>query len=376
MAVNKRFDALDSFRGLCAMSVVIYHVNMAGSLTELSFFRGSHLLVDFFFVLSGFVLAHGYGFKSGLRFKDFFISRTFRIFPLHVFMLGVFILLEVGKWLAYKKGFMFNSVPFTGVTAPHEILPNLVLVQSWTTLTNPLSYNFPAWSISVEYYMYMIFFALTMLRGAGKYLAWATLSLSALYLLLTNHHGLTEEVLRGLSCFFGGSLTYALYRRVADNINLSYTLASLAEIVVLVAAITVVALPVPEKTLTCILLFCLCVFTFSLEQGAVSQLMKRPFFLRMGVLSYSIYMTHAAILFCLISLMIVLQKVTGWHIAPMVGDKRYLDFGGALMNNVALLAILALVIFVAGITNRRIEKHWQQIGRSLTQSYALRRAEK
>ncbi|PLR40487.1 acyltransferase [Chimaeribacter coloradensis] len=376
MAVNKRFDALDSFRGLCAMSVVVYHVNMVGSVTELSFFRASHLLVDFFFVLSGFVLAHGYGFKSGLRFKDFFISRTFRIFPLHIFMLGVFILLEIAKWLAYKKGFVFNSIPFTGVTAPQEILPNLVLVQSWTPLTNPLSYNFPSWSISVEYYMYMIFFALTMLRGVGKYLAWAAISCSALYMLLHDHHGITENVLRGLSCFFGGCLTYVLYRKVADRIDLSYTAGSLLEMVVLAGTITVVALPVPEKTLTCILLFCLCVFTFSLEVGAVSQAMKRPFFLRMGVLSYSIYMTHAAILFCLLSLMIVLQKVTGWQIAPMVGDKRYLDFGGPVINDLVLLAILALVIFIAGITNRRIEKHWQQVGRSLTQSYALRRAEK
>ena len=128
-----RFSVLDSFRGLSAIFVLVYHLRYvgSGSISELSFFRGSNLLVDFFFVLSGFVLAHGYAFKKDLKFKDFFIARTFRIFPLHIVLLIVFIILEFGRLLAHNYGFNFNNIPFSDLTSVNEIFPNLLLLQSW-----------------------------------------------------------------------------------------------------------------------------------------------------------------------------------------------------------------------------------------------------
>jgi hypothetical protein len=51
--MNKRFEPLDSF-------------------------RGSAILVDFFF-LSGFVFVHGYGFKDKLNFKAFMKASFFRL---------------------------------------------------------------------------------------------------------------------------------------------------------------------------------------------------------------------------------------------------------------------------------------------------------
>lgn len=157
MHKDHRFHALDSFRGLCALAVVVYHLRIYDSFTELAFFRHSYALVSFFFVLSGFVLTHVYGSRMAFNFRHFFISRTFRLFPLHIFMLGIFIVLEFGKILAYDQGISFNHEPFSGKSAPAQILPNLFLLQSWTHWTNPLSFNFPAWSISIEYYTYMLF---------------------------------------------------------------------------------------------------------------------------------------------------------------------------------------------------------------------------
>ena len=66
MIMNRRFEVLDAFRGICAVAVVIFHMHLVGSITELSFFRGSSIFVEFFFVLSGFVLAHGYAYKKTL----------------------------------------------------------------------------------------------------------------------------------------------------------------------------------------------------------------------------------------------------------------------------------------------------------------------
>ncbi|MNH03901.1 Acyltransferase family protein [compost metagenome] len=180
MSAEKRFHSLDSFRGLFAVAVVLYHLRVSGSFTEWAFFRHSEVFVAFFFVLSGFVLTHAYGNKAHLNFRKFFISRTFRLLPLHLFMLGVFILLECGRYIAYHKGMAFNNAPFSEKFAPGEILPNALLLQSWTHLTNPLSFNYPSWSISIEYYTYMLFALILSIAGGVRQWLWAVIVLATL----------------------------------------------------------------------------------------------------------------------------------------------------------------------------------------------------
>ena len=63
----------------------------ADSISEVDFFNGSLLFVQFFFVLSGFVLAHSYCEKK-ITFNSFILGRIFRIFPLHLSMLLLMIL--------------------------------------------------------------------------------------------------------------------------------------------------------------------------------------------------------------------------------------------------------------------------------------------
>ncbi len=93
--MNKRFVVLDSFRGLFAVSIVLLHLCVVNSFGELSFFREAARLVEFFFVLSGFVITHSYAYRNSLDLRSFAISRTFRIFPLHVTMLIVFVIIEL-----------------------------------------------------------------------------------------------------------------------------------------------------------------------------------------------------------------------------------------------------------------------------------------
>lgn len=84
MQTTHRFHALDSFRGICALSVVVFHMHIAGTFTDLPFFINSHIFVEFFFILSGFVLTHTYGSRKNLNFKNFFIARSFRLLAVQV----------------------------------------------------------------------------------------------------------------------------------------------------------------------------------------------------------------------------------------------------------------------------------------------------
>ena len=66
-AAHRRFEALDSLRGVCAILVVMFHMPVASHWRDWGFIQHSYLFVDYFFVLSGFVIAHAYAtrLKSG-----------------------------------------------------------------------------------------------------------------------------------------------------------------------------------------------------------------------------------------------------------------------------------------------------------------------
>jgi peptidoglycan/LPS O-acetylase OafA/YrhL len=53
----ERYVVLDSWRGICAILVALFHIPLQWHFQGASFVRGSWLFVDFFFVLSGFALA-------------------------------------------------------------------------------------------------------------------------------------------------------------------------------------------------------------------------------------------------------------------------------------------------------------------------------
>ena len=86
----RRFAALDSLRGLCALAVVLFHFRTDGVLTNLAPIRRGWMFVDFFFVLSGFVLAHAYFGRIGRQVAPlrFLGLRLGRIYPLHAAVLA------------------------------------------------------------------------------------------------------------------------------------------------------------------------------------------------------------------------------------------------------------------------------------------------
>ncbi|WP_444895867.1 acyltransferase family protein [Microbulbifer sp. SSSA005] len=362
--MNKRFEALDAFRGIAALCVVIFHMRLIGSITELDFFRGSSIFVEFFFVLSGFVLAHGYGARKNLVLGEFMKSRFFRLYPLHLFMFFVFLLLEVGKLAAYKYGgFTFNTLPFTGRTAISEIIPNLLLIQSLSPTFEALSFNYPSWSISIEFYLYLLLFISIVVFKNFKSIIWCSTAVVALYLIASESEILTSQILRGLSCFFGGALIYLFYMRVA-NIRITKPLGTIAEVFVVACIVVIVQYEIKHQNIVATILFYFAILVFSFESGVVSSLLKQKPFQELGKLSYSIYMTHAAILFCFTSTLLILQKISGMELAPMLNGDRYLTLGNGFVNSLIVLVILGLVIFISSLTHRYIEVKWQRKGKA------------
>jgi peptidoglycan/LPS O-acetylase OafA/YrhL len=78
----RHFTRLDELRGVAAFVVVLMHCNLL-VLGCKSYFQHAYLAVDFFFMLSGFVLAHVYAWRmaGGLTIRQFMIRRLIRLYP-------------------------------------------------------------------------------------------------------------------------------------------------------------------------------------------------------------------------------------------------------------------------------------------------------
>ena len=151
--------ALTSLRGLAALAVLLFHssslaliyaggVSSGGTLVWI-WSRG-YLAVDLFFFLSGFVLTHVYGSqfaedRSWRAVGRFLWARFCRIYPASLFATAVFVL-----------AFTVGRLPFpTNASFVEQLISSLSLMQvPWldTVLLNPLS-----WSISAEFYAYLLF---------------------------------------------------------------------------------------------------------------------------------------------------------------------------------------------------------------------------
>ena len=363
-----RFTVLDSFRGIFALCVVVFHTHYFNSITETSFFRGSDSFVDFFFVLSGFVITHSYAYKKDISFKKFTLSRFFRLFPLHIATLIFYILLELCKLVAYRYGIAFNKPPFSAENDPSQIIPNLLLLQSWTTYTNALSFNYPAWSISIEFYIYLIFFITLLVKGLYRNILWffiasiATLLFSNSY--LTTADILSITVLRGLSGFFAGALTYLLYKNTHNIIKLGTIGSSLFEISLFISILFVISSNFDNKGIVLLFLFSASIFIFAFEKGLLSSLFSKQLFNGIGKLSYSIYMTHAPILFMILSLYMILEKfLKTKSMTLMIKGCRFVDFGSIFLNNLGVLITVITVLLVSNITYKYIEIPGQRFGK-------------
>ncbi len=140
-----RFVVLDGLRGIAAFAVIADHVP-----SELvrSLVPGRYLAVDFFFILSGFVLCHAYGarLRSEIRALGFLKLRMIRLYPLY--LLGLFLGLSHAIYTSVS-GFSGTSLSDLAAMAALSVmfLPVPSAISGGDTLY-PL--NPPSWSLFSE----------------------------------------------------------------------------------------------------------------------------------------------------------------------------------------------------------------------------------
>lgn len=139
-----RIEQLTFTRFIAGISIVIFHYGNGSFLFNnnlLQFlFEQANVGVSYFFILSGFVMIIAYHNKAEVDSIEYIKNRLARIYP--VYLLAIFLVLILS--------ILSQNIDFEG------LFVNLLMIQSWIP-GKALSFNIPGWSLSVEFFFYVIF---------------------------------------------------------------------------------------------------------------------------------------------------------------------------------------------------------------------------
>ena len=347
-----RYSALDGYRFVAAVCVVVYHYNIDFRLgLERLSPAVPHLsaMVDFFFLLSGFVIGAAYlNRMDGMKDYALFLrARLARIYPLH--LLTAFASLALVPVSAIFR-LPVNHPEILGLSG----LPaNLALIHAWGVLDHP-SFNVPSWSISAEWFVYLLvpafFFlsrrlpvALNLLLVAGVVMVQSAARQAA---------GLgpwTEATfdfgaLRAVPTFFAGVLVAANIDRLpAGLIRRWWPVHAL-----FLAALAGLHLQIPQELVA--VLFGLLIAAAALaERDGAKGVMTGKAMVRLGDASFAIYMLH------------VLVSI------PLLYATRKAGLIGTSSAFACALLALAVTVVLSLAVHARFElpcKHWLGAARS------------
>jgi peptidoglycan/LPS O-acetylase OafA/YrhL len=317
--------------------------------------------VDFFFVLSGFVLMSAFETRvgDGPSLRRFSIRRLARLYPLHLFTLLVLVVIIAITSLA-GGGPMFAAAH--GLPA---LLQCLTLTQGFTT--NQLSWNFPSWSISLELWASLLFGLTLALAGARSWIVLALYCVALLAVVLIfeepggpaiDERGALIKVAHYLLGFFTGALLFKLFHWVSKRGWSPPAWTELAA-TLLVALIFLAATEIPSPVM--IGLFALVILIFAFDQGPISRgLQSRPL-QAMGGWSYSIYLVHPFLTIAVFDTVMAAGRWSGHAASIANASGQRLVLGGPFAMDLVAFVCLALVVATASLTYRFIERPGQRL---------------
>lgn len=373
------YKSLDSWRGVCAVLVAATHFFALSPIAFVPLIRHAGLFVDFFFVLSGFVIASNYqtAITTPTQLRTFMILRLGRLYPLHLFMLALVVAFECMILVTGTTLGTTGRAPFTVEHSVASIFLNLVFINGIGPHSAP-TWNQAAWSASVEFYTYIVF-ALTVLYLRRFWLVGviAIHLASQMILYIGNDSSLNLALLRGLSGFMTGVICYNislwLRARTAPSLSSRFTIWELLSAGIMLGYVWIT----PQSDIGSMLsfyVFALVVLIYSYDAGQISRLLATKAFTRLGLLSYSIYMTHGFVQARLFNMGGLLGKLTGtpWIIQREL-DGQMLPFLGTSQTQGTLLFMLMFtgVYLFSEVTFRFIETPTRLYARKLAHSPRL-----
>ena len=335
------------------MAVVLFHFSGVSHVYPVV--RNGGLGVEFFFVLSGFVMTHAYGdrLRGWVAAKKFVIRRFGRLYPLHLAMLLAMVVLETVKLvISILFDVQSGEPPFSGTNSLSALAANVFLLNG-VGLTRQFTWNVPSWSISTEFVAYLLFMAICLMSFRAFRFISIMIMLAAAALKLCYSPADGAELLICLFGFFLGTQVNLFFRFVSER---EFTSPAWMEWLALIGIVTVFGLGTTLGPIAASLVFAFAVFVFAFESGKVSQKLVTTVPLHLGVISYSIYLVHFPILTAINGSARALESLLHWKLFGLSPDDKLLLVGSSPWEmDLLLIIFVTIVLACATLTYRYIE---------------------
>jgi peptidoglycan/LPS O-acetylase OafA/YrhL len=343
--MKKRVEQLDGLRGIFSIMVIAHHHSaFKESVFYDNFFViNSSLFVDFFFVLSGFVIAVNYldNLNDGYSFFHFVKKRFIRLYPLLFYTEIVMIVASVAGDNSPLKN--SQNLPFEYYRA--TLIKTLTFLGSTPLFGNLMGNNYPAWSISAEMISYLVFGLVVLFFGRFRFYVLGLIMILCTAFIISNGEYLLAYdygFVRGLLCFCTGVFTCVVYRKFP----LSLSALEFPFLAVLLVAMNVVhQAQMNLEKLAFPFLFAVGIIIFANSTGIVSRLLASRPFQYLGRISYSIYLNHALVLICVNIILFRLLRIEA----------------SELMIGISLLSSILITIGYSHFTYEFVEKRFGKL---------------
>jgi peptidoglycan/LPS O-acetylase OafA/YrhL len=335
---------LESLRGISAVLIVMLHFKNDSIWHKNYLILNSEVFVDFFFILSGFVLCMKY--KDNINSKNnFFLfvkKRFLRIYPLHILTLFFFVIYNIIKIYLINK---LNLVPTHNTYNLLDFFKNIFLIHG----ISGSSYNLPSWSISVEFVCYLIF-GLLVLKNLLLKLLFPIFIFSFVVIYFQITDLMSKEymnMIRCLFCFFLGCLSfhYKEYLIKKNFSNIIFIISLLIAILFILFHKNFIFLIVP------FFFSIIIISAYSLDtKSTLFKILTIKPIIFLGKISYSIYMIHFAVT-------ILLRHLLHYYFNYEIKD-GYLIVGN-LQGLLFYLLIFFICLSLSYLSHKYFESIWQ-----------------
>ncbi len=367
-ALPRHFVALDSLRGIAALMVALHHFRTVSPLDGLAVVRQAWLFVDFFFLLSGFVIAANYRDRlaRGHGISSFMLLRIGRLYPLHLAVLSAFVVAECAFLIAGPNIGGAGRAAFTGQTDPWTLPSNLLLL-SGLGLHEGLTWNGVAWSVSTEMWTYLVYALVVSLLAVRARLSGLVLAVIGFVVIVMavaqpESFGRFAGIGRCLHGFGMGCLLFEAYQAItawrggkAPHPSGPVLTAMECGAIALAAFPFLVVGILPPHLLTAAA-FAPAVLVFAFDGGRISALLQVRALTALGLLSYSIYMIHP---FVQARLMLPAALLLQNRLALPLVSRRVIDgetvqvWGSGAASGLALTAVMVVLVVLFSILGYR-----------------------